>query len=193
MHILLVSNDPSNWEEIVTMVESVADQVTQVHHSELLGVDTTQFDLVVLSGGWWYDDPVELLERYAAELELIRKSTTPIFGICIGMQLMHVAVDQAVPLLDVPQHGFEVINVTAEGQQLFGFDETMRVYKLHTRGVLTADLNFEVLAHSPGHIEIMRHRTRPLLGVQFHPESEETLDQAKALFLKLIAPLVPTD
>lgn len=182
MNILLVNNDTDSLDALLAMCSGVDNRITQVHHSELHNYDVAPFELIVLSGGWWYDDPIELLEKYAAEIELIRRSPVPILGICIGMLLMHVACEQAVPLLDEPQSGFKEITVTPEGQKEFGLPETVNVFKNHTRGILEADPVFEVLGYSPGHVEIMRHRLRPLLGVQFHPELEPTLDAATKAF-----------
>ena len=189
MRILLIDNDTDSWDKLHAMASSPQNIVTSINHRELDGHDTTQYDLIVLSGGWWYDDFDELRHVYASELALIRTSTVPIFGICIGMQLMHVALEGDVPLLDARQDGFQPITLTLIAQQLFDLPETINVFKYRTRGVLTPDEEFELLATSPGHIEIMRHRTRPLLGVQFHPESEPTIEQSRELFTKLTTSL----
>ncbi len=193
MNVLLVNNDTTteNWNELVAVCTALDFNIVTTHHSELLTVDMSRFDLAILSGGWWYDDETELLREYAAELEFINTATIPVFGICIGMQLLHVALDQAVPLLDEEQGGFKEITVTQKGQDLFGLAPTTLVFKNHTRGVVEADPNFDVLAYSPGHVEIIRHQTRPLIGVQFHPESEASIEASKILLQKLITPLVP--
>lgn len=190
MKILLVDNDTDSYDALFAMCAYDGNDVAQLHHSKLHDYNVEEFDLIVLSGGWWYDDPTELLEKYAAEIELIRGSRVPILGICIGMQLMHVACEQAVPLLDKKQSGFKEIRINERGQEFFGLPEQLTVFKHHTRGVLAADPEFEVLADSPGHVEIMRHRTKPLVGVQFHPESEPTLADAVKLFHTLSRPLL---
>ncbi|MGB4762310.1 MAG: gamma-glutamyl-gamma-aminobutyrate hydrolase family protein [Candidatus Saccharimonas sp.] len=190
MRILLVDNDTDSWDKLLAMVSTPGNEVTTLNHRELHTHDTTGYDLIVLSGGWWYDDFDELRQIYAGELQLIRTSTIPIIGICIGMQLMHVALEGDVPLLDARQDGFQPISLTPTAQKLFELPAIIEVFKYHTRGVLTPDDEFELLATSPGHIEIMRHRTRPLLGVQFHPESEPTVERSRELFARLIRPLV---
>ena len=194
MRILLIDNDTDtdSWEKLLAMVSTTGNIVTPLNHRELAAHDTSAYDLIVLSGGWWYDDFEELRQVYASELNLIRTSTVPILGICIGMQLMHVALEGDVPLLDAPQNGFQPITLTPTAQELFGLPETIEVFKYHTRGVLTPDDEFELLGTSPGHIEIMRHRTRPLLGVQFHPESEPTTERSRRLFDKLASSLIHT-
>lgn len=171
MKVLLVNNDSDTWGKLETVIRATNYAVTPIHHSEIINIEPSDYDVAILSGGWWYDDPVQLLNEYAAEIQLIKSSPIPILGICIGMQLMHVAVDQAVPLMDEPQSGDKEITVNATGQDLFGFPERMEVFKNHTRAVKATDPQFELLAFSDGHVEIMRHKIRPLLGVQFHPEA----------------------
>lgn len=192
MKILLINNDTDSWDKLLAMVSSPDNSITGINHRDITQYSSADYDLIVLSGGWWYDDFDELRRIYASELDLIRTSTTPILGICIGMQLMHVACEGDVPLLDAPQNGFQPITLTQTAQELFELPETIEVFKYHTRGVLTPDDEFELLGTSPGHIEIMRHRTRPLLGVQFHPESEPTLERSRVLFTKLTQPLIRT-
>ena len=190
MKVLLVNNDSDTWEELEEVTRAAGHEMTPVHCSTIGAIDPRGYDLAVLSGGWWYDDETELLKNYAEELEFIKTSPIPILGICIGMQLMHVSLDQAVPLLDVQQSGYKPIQVSKVGQAIFGFSAELSVFKNHTRGVIEADPSFDVLASSPGHIEIMMHRERPLLGVQFHPEVGSVADAA-ALLNQLLAPLMP--
>ena len=169
MKILLVDNASDTFTELQQVVSAAGHTVTSITHKEIPLYSAEDYDVAVLSGGWWYDDETELLVQYAEELEFIRVCPIPLLGICIGMQLMHVALDRAVPLLDEPQSGLKDITVTEAGIRQ-GLPPKLRVHKNHTRGILKADPIFDVLATSPGHIEIMQHRERPMLGVQFHPE-----------------------
>lgn len=170
MNILLVNNDSDTWQELQRTVSDAGHNVTSIHHKEISLFPIEEYELAILSGGWWYDDEIELLAEYAEELELIRTCPIPLLGICIGMQLMHVSLDRAAPLLDVPQSGIREITVTELGQLRYALPPTMSVFKNHTRGVIEADPIFDVLAYSPGHVEIIAHQERPMLGVQFHPE-----------------------
>lgn len=177
MNVLLVNNDSDTWQELYDVAVAAGYTVTPIHHSAIGAIDPRGYDVAILSGGWLYeavDGPeigaVKTLNVYAEELEFIRSTPIPILGICVGMQLMHIAVDQALPMLDEPQHGWKEIDVNVAGQMLFGFPERLSVFKNHTNAVVETDPQFETLASSPGHTEIMLHKERPLLGVQFHPE-----------------------
>lgn len=173
MNILLVNNDSDTWQELYDTAVAAGYNVTPIRHSAIGAIDPRAYDLAILSGGWWYDDPTKLLDEYAEELQFIKSTPIPILGICVGMLLMHVAIDQAVPLLDEPQHGMKNIDVNIAGQMLFGFPDKITVFKNHTRGIIETDPQFELLASSPGHAEMTLHTQKPLLGVQFHPEVGE--------------------
>lgn len=189
METLVVNNDTDTWEELLALADRCGLALTPVHCRSVTAEQANNHDLVILSGGYWYDDESQHLETYRQELDLIRRTTTPVIGICLGMQLMHVAFNGEVPLLDAPQSGPKHISITPVGQTLFGLPDTLEVQKNHTRGVLSAGTMFDVLGASPGHIEIIKHVARPLLGVQFHPEVG---DQAimTPLFQKLVSTVV---
>jgi GMP synthase-like glutamine amidotransferase len=190
MNVLLVNNDSDTWEELVAVAKAAGYNVTSIHHGSIGAIDPRGYDIAILSGGWWYDDEVELLRNYAEELQFIKSTPIPIIGICIGMLLMHVSMDQAVPLLDERRHGWAEIDVNIAGRVLFDFPERIKVFKNHDRAVIETDPNFEELAASPGHAEIMLHREKPLLGVQFHPEVGATTEQAVTLLQTLVNALM---
>lgn len=182
MRLLVIDNDGTSLEELKDICTHSGYLITTVRHTDITPDIADGYDLVVLSSGYWYDDEAKQKAAYDAELELIRTTTVPIFGICIGMQLLHAAEGQQVPLLDIPASGFRDIAVTPEGQQLTGLPAQITVYKDHTRCVAAPSPNYATLATSPGYTEIMLHRTKPQLGVQFHPEIGE---QAEVLFAQL--------
>lgn len=190
MNLLLIDNQSDTFADLETVAVAAGHDVTTISHRDIVHYEASEYDAVVLSGGWWYDDEVELLEQYADEIGLIRACPVPILGICIGMQLMHVAEDQAVPLLDGPQTGSKHILITDIGQKQYGFPAEMEVHKNHTRGIIEVDPDFDVLATSPGHVEMMIHRSKPLLGVQFHPEVG-SVDSAAKLLNQLLHCIVP--
>lgn len=173
MKLLLVDNDSDTLIELRQLCDQLGFDVVTVHCSQLATQQLSDFGLVVLSGGYWYDDELKHLETYAAELELIRTASIPIIGVCLGMQLMHVAFSGHVPLLDQHQSGAREITLTKLGQQILQLPEHITVHKNHTRGVISALEHFNILGLSEGHLEIIQHKSRPLLGVQFHPEIDD--------------------
>jgi para-aminobenzoate synthetase component II len=107
----------------------------------------------------------------------------PMFGVCLGHQALGEAygatIDRAPELL----HGRSSL-VDHEGQGVFvGVSNPLVVGRYHSLVVKDEGLpgEFAVTARSHGLIMGMRHRTLPLEGVQFHPESVLTQDGYRML------------
>jgi anthranilate synthase component II len=109
---------------------------------------------------------LSLIDRFKAE--------TPILGVCLG----HQAIGQAIggDVIRAPQlmHG-KTSRINHNGKGLFrglnsGFQATRYHSLIVERDTLPTDL--EITASSDdGLIMGMQHRSLPLHGVQFHPES----------------------
>ena len=102
------------------------------------------------------------------------KATTPILGVCLG----HQAIGQAIggDVIRAPQlmHG-KTSKINHTGKGLFrGLNSGFEATRYHSLVVKRETLpeTLEVTATSDdGLIMGMQHRTLPLHGVQFHPES----------------------
>ena len=118
----------------------------------------------------------------------------PVLGVCLGHQAIGDAFGGAVVRADRIMHG-KTTDVVHHGRDLFaGLPSPLRVMRYHSLVVsphgFPAEL--EVTAWSadrpPGsEIMALRHRSLPVFGVQFHPESIGTSEGRKLLanFLEL--------
>jgi anthranilate synthase component II len=103
---------------------------------------------------------------------------TPILGVCLGHQAIGAAYGAAVVRARRIMHG-KVCPIAHTGIDLFaGLPNPMNVTRYHSLVIDAATLppELEVLAWTaePGwedEIQAVRHRTHPVRGVQFHPES----------------------
>jgi para-aminobenzoate synthetase component II len=116
-------------------------------------------------------------DRAGICLELIRRyhDRLPIFGVCLGHQAIGEAygatVDRAPELL----HG-KTSQVVHDGRGvLAGLPNPFTATRYHSLAVIESTLpeEIEVTGRSAesGLVMAMRHRSLPLEGVQFHPES----------------------
>lgn len=99
----------------------------------------------------------------------------PIVGICAGHQFMarHFGGDAAPG--DPPEFGAVEMTVTKAGGILDEVPEKSTVWASHHDEVSVVPDSFEVLSHSETcPVQVMRHKERPLFGIQFHPEVEHT-------------------
>jgi anthranilate synthase component 2 len=118
----------------------------------------------------------------------------PVLGVCLGHQAIGEAFGGRVVRADRLMHG-KTTDVTHDGQDLFdGVPSPVRVMRYHSLVVSPMGLpdSLEVTAWSSDRaageeIMALRHRTLPIWGVQFHPESIGT-DHGKTMlrnFLRL--------
>jgi anthranilate synthase/aminodeoxychorismate synthase-like glutamine amidotransferase len=117
----------------------------------------------------------------------------PILGVCLGHQAIGEAFGGRVVRADRLMHG-KTTMVAHTGHPLFeGIPSPMEVMRYHSLVVSPEQLpaELEIVAWSsdrPRGQEIMAlcHRTLPVYGVQFHPESVATL-QGKRLLINFLA------
>jgi para-aminobenzoate synthetase component II len=115
----------------------------------------------------------------------------PLLGVCLGMQSMGVAYGAAVVRAPTLVHG-EASEVVHDGTGLLeGMPETFPAARYHSLMVdpatLPADLYVSATSPEDGVVMGLRHRSLPIEGVQFHPESVLTPDGPHLLanFLRL--------
>jgi len=119
-------------------------------------------------------------------------ATVPILGVCLGHQSIGEAYGGKVVRAGRVMHG-KTSQVSHDGRDLFrGLPNPMQVMRYHSLVVEPGSLPKDLIvlaraADDPSEIHAVRHRTHPVWGVQFHPESIMTPD-GKALlrnFLEL--------
>jgi anthranilate synthase component 2 len=131
-------------------------------------------------------------EEAGVSIELIRGIGTevPVLGVCLGHQAIGVAFGGKVDRAPAPVHGKTAL-VSHDSSALYqGVRNPFRAGRYHSLVVLRDRVppELEVTAQTDdGLVMGIRHRDRPIHGVQFHPESILTED-GKALlrnFLQL--------
>jgi anthranilate synthase component 2 len=116
-------------------------------------------------------------EDAGVTMEVIRRlgQDTPVFGVCLGHQAIGAVFGGAVVRATTPMHG-KTSTIEHNGRGVFsGLTEPFLASRYHSLVVAEEGLpeELEVTARTQGDGIIMglRHRTLPIHGVQFHPES----------------------
>jgi len=113
-------------------------------------------------------------EEALLSLDVIRQlgGRLPILGICLGMQALAVAFGGAVGPAPEPVHG-KTTAVFHDARGLFeGLPSPLTAGRYHSLCVTRVPDCLEVTAWTEeGLVMGLRHRERPLAGVQFHPDS----------------------
>ncbi len=132
-------------------------------------------------------------ERSGRTLEAIRHfaGRIPVLGVCLGHQAIALVYGGRLALAPSPVHG-KVAQVHHDGRGLFaGLPDPFPAARYHSLAVpregLPAELEVSAWT-SDGIVMGLRHRTLPVAGVQFHPESFMTPDGGRLLANFLEAP-----
>jgi anthranilate synthase/aminodeoxychorismate synthase-like glutamine amidotransferase len=132
-------------------------------------------------------------EHAGVTLDIIRTfgERVPMLGVCLGHQAMGLAFGGAVVRAPLPMHG-KTSTVEHDGRGVFnGITTSFAASRYHSLVVADidwpADLEVAARAKEDGLVMGLRHRSWPLHGVQFHPESILTHEGRRILrnFLEL--------
>jgi len=107
--------------------------------------------------------------------EYLEKADFPIMGICAGHQFMARFFGGKAAPSKVPEFGKVELTIIKYDDIFKGVSKKSIVWESHNDEVVDLPNNFEILAKSEDcKIQAMKHKTRPLYGLQFHPEVEHT-------------------
>jgi anthranilate synthase/aminodeoxychorismate synthase-like glutamine amidotransferase len=111
--------------------------------------------------------------------------TTPLLGVCLGHQAIGMVYGGTVCRATAPMHG-KTSTVEHDGKGVFaGMTAPFQAGRYHSLIVsadqLPAELEVSARTKDDGTIMAVRHRTHPVHGVQFHPESVLTEEGRRIL------------
>ncbi|GAA4494228.1 anthranilate synthase component II [Gluconacetobacter tumulicola] len=170
--ILLIDNYDSFTFNLVHYLGDLGEE-SDVRRNDALTVDEAMAlkpEAIVLSPG-----PCSPNEAGIC-CDLIRRAAghVPIFGVCLGHQAIGQVFGGTVVRAPVPMHG-KVSPVFHDGSGVFeGLPSPFQATRYHSLTVDPATLPSDLVpvAHTEdGVIMGLRHRSLPVFGVQFHPES----------------------
>ena len=170
--ILVIDNYDSFVYNLVHYVEDFGVRAEVVRNDALTVADVLKKKpkAVILSPG-----PCTPKEAGIC-LELLAKAPDdlPMFGVCLGHQAMGQAFGGEVVAAQEIMHG-KVSDVTHRGGGLFrGLPSPFRATRYHSlavkRATFPTELNIDAET-GDGEVMGLSHKTRPVFGVQFHPES----------------------
>ncbi|MCA8891922.1 MAG: aminodeoxychorismate/anthranilate synthase component II [Hyphomonas sp.] len=170
--ILVIDNYDSFTWNLVHYLEELGAETTVVRNDELTVEEALESgaDGILLSPGPCTPNEAGIC------VDLIRNAPDdlPILGVCLGHQSIGQAFGGEVITAREIRHG-KLSDIHQTGGVLFqGLPETYRVVRYHSLAVRPEDLPEDLVADAftdDGEIMALHHKTRPVYGVQFHPES----------------------
>ena len=177
MHVLVVDNYDSFAYNLVQYVGSAVgapeDGTVDVRRNDAIDVDDIRRidpDGIIVSPG--PGTPGEA----GVSIPVFRELEYPTLGVCLGHQALCAAAGGAVGHAPEVVHG-KPSTIRHDGRGVFAdLPETFEAGRYHSLAVERADLPGPLVetAHTADEREVVmavRHRERPHVGVQFHPES----------------------
>ena len=170
--ILMIDNYDSFTFNLVQYLSTCEKEVKTVRNDALTVSDVLEMkpELVVISPGPGRPEDagicLELLQTAPDDL--------PIFGVCLGMQAMVQAFGGSVVHAPYLMHG-KTSEVTHDGQGVFAdIPNPVTTTRYHSLMAASDDFPdcFDITARTADDlIMAIRHKTKKIEGVQFHPES----------------------
>ncbi len=177
MSTLLIDNYDSYTYNVFHLLAAVSGEEPIVIHNDMVSwrvLSRWDFDAIVLSPGpghpaRWHD--------FGVCADILRSSEIPVLGVCLGHQGLGYVLNGAVTSAPLGARHGRLSQVEHDGGGLFdGIPQGFSVVRYHSLAV-TGSLGSagRVTAWTgDGIVMGIEHATRPLWGVQFHPESIAT-------------------
>ncbi|HXE63404.1 MAG TPA: aminodeoxychorismate/anthranilate synthase component II [Bryobacteraceae bacterium] len=133
-------------------------------------IEARDFDAILISPGPGHP---AIARDFGVSADVIRRATVPLLGVCLGHQGIALEFGGTVSRVE-PAHG-EVAPIEHDGvDPLFlGIPRAFDVVRYHSLAVdepLPPPLR-KIAWTRDGTVMALRHASRPIWGVQFHPES----------------------
>jgi anthranilate synthase component 2 len=180
VRVLVVDNYDSFTYNIVHLLEELGATVV-VRRNDEIGRDEAESlvpDRLVVSPGPGRPDEA------GSSIELIRRlgPTTPTLGVCLGHQAIVEAFGGEIGQARALLHG-KASRLRHDGRGVFtGLNDSIEAGRYHSLAAVRVPAALEVTASTEdGEVMAVRHRTHPIEGVQFHPESVLTPDGPRML------------
>jgi para-aminobenzoate synthetase len=171
--VLLVDNYDSFTFNLQHLLAAELGELPTVCHNDEIpfdGLRRGEFGALVISPG---PGRPERTADFGSCARAILEFDLPVLGVCLGHQGIATAFGGAVEQAPAPVHG-EATEIVHEGAPMFaGLPRRFEAVRYHS-WVVAEPLPecLEVTARAgDGTVMALAHRSRPIWGVQFHPES----------------------
>jgi anthranilate synthase/aminodeoxychorismate synthase-like glutamine amidotransferase len=171
--VLVIDNYDSFTYNLVQYLGELGAEV-RVMRNDVVSVEdvaNAKADRIVISPGPGRP------EDAGVTMDVIRRlgETTPILGVCLGHQAIGAVFGGDVVRAGVPMHG-KTSTIEHDGHGVFsGIAGPFIASRYHSLVVaesgLPPELEITARTREDSHIMGLRHRSWPVHGVQFHPES----------------------
>lgn len=191
MAIIIIDNGSNRVEQLADILRTYETKI--IKFEELKGIEVSKNDLLILSGGHggtvlWNSS------LYSEEFSIVKDHKGPIIGICLGFELIAHVFGSHLHLnkrrfLSSSRKVRKMRIVAEPGSDILGDLKHAEVIESHNWSARKVISPLKSLATSKDGVEIFTHRTKPIYGFQFHPESRYDNGEGKAILINLVSKL----
>lgn len=178
LKILVLDNYDSFTYNLVQYLDEIKGVHIEVKRNDQIQLSSIgDYDGVLLSPGPGLPKDAgimpDLIKHYASKI--------PIFGVCLGLQAIGESFGGTLLNLETVYHGISTtVSVVKKDCNTFeNISDTFKAGRYHSwvvdNKIIPEELEVTAVAEN-GVIMAMQHKSFPLSGVQFHPESIMTPD-----------------
>ncbi|WP_298625919.1 type 1 glutamine amidotransferase [uncultured Legionella sp.] len=140
-------------------------------------VDINRYHGIVILGGAMHPNEIDLYPHLQHEIELLQAAIAkemPILGICLGSQLLNMALGGSCYALEKPEFGWVKIDKRAEHKFFESFEISTHVFQWHQFASKTAP-GVDILLENNQCVQAFSYHNS--IGLQFHLEVDTNLIQ----------------
>ena len=166
MTILIIStcSEKLSEREFVTPISKIVGATNQkiLHYTECTEQNIFEFEKILICGTSLQDNSYQKdIDKFKIILTNFEK---PILGICSGMQIVcTIFGDKIIKNLEIGMVDIETLEKNSLCKGKF------QAYSIHNNSVGNL-VYFTILAQSETSIQVIKHKTKDIFGVSFHPE-----------------------
>tara|TARA_Y100000310_G_C20672871_1_gene811242 strand:- start:1375 stop:1902 length:528 start_codon:yes stop_codon:yes gene_type:complete len=163
MKILVVSTcqEKLSEEEFVKPIIKIVGKCDTRHYLEQ--IDYNQYDKIIICGTALHDN--EFINE-KDNFVWLKDFTKPVLGICSGMQMIGLIF--GAELVQKQEIGLVEVVTKIENKLFKGI---FSAYNLHGNALNLGTTNsFQILAESQQSVQAIKHKTKEIYGIIFHPE-----------------------
>lgn len=185
MKLLMIDNYDSFTYNLVQLVRENSDFEIDVFRNDEISIeDVNKYDKILLSPGPGIPEDAgimcEIIETY--------KNTKAIFGVCLGMQAIGEVFGGKLINIAEPLHGVSTLIKHTSSPIFKDVPTEFNAGRYHSWAVDAETMPSELTITSTdfnGEVMAIEHKTLPICGVQFHPESILT-DHGKTILFNFL-------
>ncbi len=178
--ILLIDNYDSFSYNLYQFIGTINPDIKVIRNDELKVDEILKLNPshIIISPGPGNPRDAGIIEELVKNLD-----DTPLLGVCLGHQAICEAFGSKIVHAPKIMHGKkDLISVDNKCLLFKGLDSEIEAARYHSLVAIDLGKDLDVIARSKdGDIMGVKHKTKKIYGVQFHPESIMTKDGIKIL------------